>query len=497
MGDGEPLDSDLWTSTRAAIDGVAIAADAYLERSGWYPRVNLPTLERFDSGWPSLRRPFSAPDDAPPDYFGLFGEKRGQVVPIAYTDVAELIHLRDFVRTRTDLMARLWPEGLNEEHGDVLTRLIDWEIYNLPISILARARATGSTTNETLQSLYLEREREWLLDRLPVEYVVPLALTGLDLDESLAIEDNTRIEPLAAASQLARTPDRHTLANVPDPVISAATHAIVSGGHELSNPGPIMRAFASGSAPSPPADIDLVCDGLRVITGEAVGYAQVLYRPIGWAYRWEHDLPPVEQLSTFRRYPETFDDFGWLKTPRLISRESLLRLPTVIPALRASNSNVRLATRRLSQASLRDSDDDRTLDACIGIEALLGEGRDELSHRIALRAAVVLATRAQTPLKPRATYTLTKRVYSHRSAVVHGDPGDKTRTITFEQRAAPASHLATLLLRWLIFDVLTRPGGWTAKELDSKLLDAIEAFSFDTEDDTDGPAEGTGGSAPG
>lgn len=106
--------------------------------------------------------------------------------------------------------------------------------------------------------------------------------------------------------------------------------------------------------------------------------------------------------------------------------------------LRSAKPNIRLATRRLSLAALRNADDDRTVDACIGLEALLGEGRDELSHRLALRAATALGTRSSNPFNAQATYDLMKKVYVHRSAVVHGTSGEKSKIITMDGKGRPS-----------------------------------------------------------
>lgn len=468
----QPRDPELWKLTLAAVRGAAAAADAYLERGEWRPRVHLATVRAFDSGWPNISRPHVfPPDTGPVDHSALFGPKRDQLKPIAFTDVEELAALLAYVRGRDHLRVRLSTEtGTGQE--DLVDGMINFQVTNLPLSILDRARATGATTDDELLRLYLERERAWLLDTLPVDYVIPLALTALDLAEPLVLDATTRIEPLDEATQTARAPSSSTISSVPETVVGAATHAIVLSGHQMPNPGPTRRLF-SRDAPLPLADADLVCDALRVLTRVDIGYAQALRRPLGWADRWEHDLPPLTEITTFRRYPDKFDNYAWLQKPNPIARKDLNRLPDIVAALRTATPNVRLATRRLSLAVLRDADDDRTVDACIGLEALLGGGRDELSYRLSLRAATALGTRPENPADARKIYDVTKKVYSHRSAVVHGTSGDKSRTITLGEQAFAAADVAVILLRELLTDALTRPGGWTAKTLDSTLLAAL------------------------
>jgi hypothetical protein len=470
----EPLDPELWQLTRAAVLAVGAAVDEYLgETHRWRPRYRLGAVGKFDSGWPHLTRPTFAGDNAPVEYSSLVGSNRGQLTPIAYRDVAELATLLDYVRGRDELRDRLAP-GPDVPSGDLVVRMIEFEAAELPLSLLDRSRSIGANSDDGLLPLYLERERAWLLDPLPFEYVIPMVLSALDIDETLDIDGNIRLERLNDPTQAARaTATSHLLSSVPDALIGAATHAIVLGGRELPNPGPGRRHFGDVDEQSPFVDADFVCEALRIVTHIDVGYAQVLRRPLGWADDWKYNLPALTQVTTLRRYPEHFDNYGWLRSPNSIPRQTLDLLPTVVAALRSADPNIRLASRRLSLAALRDNDDDRTVDACIGLEALLGEGRDELRHRISLRAATALATRPDEPANPDAVYTAMKKVYDHRSAVVHGASGDRSRDIRLGERTYTADTVAIMLLREILSDALTRPGGWTPQSLDAALLVAL------------------------
>jgi hypothetical protein len=477
----QPLDPELWDLTRAAVQSAGATADAHLAAGGFRPRVGLPSVSNFPSGWPNLTGAWLfPPDDAPTDYSQLFSFTVDTLHPVAYADVPELVALIDYVSGRQDLKSRLHvPSATGKTEFE--NRLFAYEVADLPLSLLDRARAIGPASDDDLLLLYLERERAWLLDPLPVEYIIPLALTALDLDAGLIIDDDTRLEPLDTAMQAARAPERLRLSTVPDPVVSAATHAIFLSGRELPNPGPGQRMFDRFDQALPLDDADLVCQALRILSDVEVGYAQVLSRPLGWADGWVHDLPPVATVRTLRHYPEWFDNYAWLREPNPIERTALEALPGTVTALRAAPPHIGLAARRLSLAATRPADDDRTVDACIGLEALLSEGRDELSHRLALRAATALGTRSLHRPDPQTIYEAVKKVYAHRSAVVHGTPGDKSRTLTLEGRTYVTADVAVLLLRAVLADALSRPGGWTPKTLDSALLAALAQSADRTE----------------
>jgi len=466
-----PVSAALWELTRAAVMACASAADAYLARGGWAPRWRLATVDTFASGWPNLSRPFGASrDSAPVQHARLFGQTRGQLVPISYDDVPELVTLIEHVRHDDLLAPRVIPDWVDRD--EFAEQMLKFQVARLPLSLLDRARALRVSGNDALLALYLERERAWLADPLPVEYVLPLALTALRLDEPLQIAEGIRIDPLRALLQAARAPEsRSGVDAVPSPVVDAATHAIVLTGREIDNPGVAARMFSRRADPLPALeDADLVCEALRVLAPADVGYAQVLRRPVGWADDWEHDLPPVDRLATLRRYPERFDDYGWLTEPSPIDAAIVARLPSTAVALRDARPAIRLASRRLSLAALRDSDEDRTVDACIGLEALLGEGQTELKHRLSLRAATALAG-SPTALDPKVVYELMRKVYDHRSAVVHGSGSAKNETVRVGERNVPAADVAVILLRNLIDELLERPR--LPAELDAELLDRL------------------------
>ena len=111
---GLPRDPELWRLTLSAVRGVAAAADAYIERGGWCPRVRLASVRAFDSGWPNLSRPMFAPEDAPLDFADLFGVERSDLKPVGYRDVPEMVTLLEYVQQREDLRTRLLSRPVSE-----------------------------------------------------------------------------------------------------------------------------------------------------------------------------------------------------------------------------------------------------------------------------------------------------------------------------------------------------------------------------------------------
>lgn len=151
-----------------------------------------------------------------------------------------------------------------------------------------------------------------------------------------------------------------------------------------------------------------------------------------------------------------------------ISNDDLGTIRTVLAALLNAPKNVQLASRRCLRTTFRDDIEDEILDATIGIEALLSHGRDELTHRMSLRAAAALAKDYRSD----AIYNLVKQVYSQRSQIVHGGTPKNTK-VKFEDGEFWTHHIGVLLLRELLRHYLTADVPWTAESLDALILERL------------------------
>lgn len=88
------------------------------------------------------------------------------------------------------------------------------------------------------------------------------------------------------------------------------------------------------------------------------------------------------------------------------------QLPSRHPSLRTAAERLLLSWQRERYSH------DKIVDFCIAIEALVGEGSDELVNRISLRTAAMLATIGWGPSSQ--TARAVREIYSYRSQVVHG-----------------------------------------------------------------------------
>jgi len=428
--------------------------------------VELPEFSANKYGWPSVIRSQILLDTPHPvDWSSVVSVNQDRLGSPTISAVPQLADLAAFIRMDDELAKRLTLPGI--ETSDLRERWLDHDTLELVGDIVGRSVGLGADTDAELLAIYLERERAIFNAKLSVDVVVPILLTQFDT-EHFAISKDVRIERMDEATNASRAPHLHSTVN---PFLqAAATHAVVLSGLEIANPGPGPRSATRGSQIDSRI-ADVAFQAIEIASSTPVGYAQILLRPIGWSDGWTHDLPPIETVNTVRRYPPAFDEQGWNTAGRSIALSGLTTLPKIFENLSRALPRVELAARRLFQSDLRVDEDDILIDACIGIEALLGEGRDELTHRMSLRAAAALST-GSASADPRAIYDLTKKVYAERSTVVHGGIRKK-QTIRLGDQEFSTPRSAWVLLRYLLLSALEADEPWTPAGLDGRLFDSL------------------------
>ncbi|GEL98134.1 HEPN domain-containing protein [Cellulomonas terrae] len=468
------LDPKLCELTMAVVREMDAKSSEYLGRDDepWVPRRRRQSVSSYESGWPTVGRAATADRVDDIAYGEFFSSSRDAIHPFAYEDLDALRGLFTYVRTTPAILERTLP-SIPAGGEAILQTFFEYSVRDLPFSIFDRSKVLGFAIDSAeVLELYRQREKSWLAPELGYELVVPLVLTNLELDATFEIDDQSRIE-LLDDNDLRRMSVDYDISGVPGPVADAARFAIVVGMPALPNPGEGRRMFMWEEVPDT-TKIEAVCEALRIVSSAPTGWARVFRRPLGWAGSWTDDLPEYNLLYTARRYPGVFDDFGWLKPGPTVTREQLDLLPAVTSALAASSKPTRLAARRLSTALVRDAPDDQLVDACIGLEALLGQKGAELSYRIALRAAVLLSSRSTDPMSAESVFRMAKTVYARRSELVHGSSSDKQAQFEVPGKAPVATNsVAVRLLREVLQERLLRPGDWSVEDLDTQVLNVL------------------------
>jgi hypothetical protein len=453
-----PLDAELWD--RAYVAVVALRAH-FREDPNLYYRTAEVALDTDADAWPQPTVAHSVYiGDGPPDFQRTFLAERSfpPMIEVIVDDVEELAAFTSYVRTRHDL------PGADPEQRTEFAR-------HLTLGVAGRCEALDVPADrESVLAVYAQAERSVLAPTLTVDLVVPVLVLDFGTDEPIELADGVAIEPMTAQFQLARAPfvDGATVSS--PRLVAAATHAVVVRDIEVDNTEPwpwrtdrldltaaldsVRRAFAA----------------LRVSTSRPTGHAELYLRPDDWADHWFGALQPVIGAGEVREYP------SWLPDEITTMRRSVTRprlrteLPLLYGAFDGSDRRLAVAVKRLELARLRHDHDDEVIDACIGLEALLGDSATEVTHRLAQRAAVLLSD----PATPSEIYAIVKEIYGYRSYLVHGGHSARSRAdeTTFDGQRVRLCELAMTLLSKAIRRIV-RSGPVEPKDLDRMLLDSF------------------------
>ncbi|MCA0307167.1 MAG: hypothetical protein LCH87_07350 [Actinobacteria bacterium] len=470
------IDSILFELTMRVVADMDGLVREYLSRDGYkyVPHRSTKPVTTLDSGWPNVG---SEREDPTTIAHGkLFARERNAIQPFEYHDLPSFDALDKYVRATPMVLERVSLTDADEmlPHAEINELFLQHWIESLPASIYDRAMALGlKVMDSDVAELYVQRERSWLAPELSYQLLAPLVVTDIRIEaDVLEIDDRTRLARLTDDDlrQMSRSVD---FGGISSPLADAARWAVVVDMPPMHNPGLARRVFAAEPDVDCPAIEDAV-NVLRVVAGIHTGWARVFRRPLGWADTWDGALPPLDHIQSVRRYPADLDDRGWLRTNPGMSADEAAQIPQVASAMRTADEKAKLAIRRLSMAMVRDAPDDQLIDACIGLEALLGQKGSELSYRIALRTSALLATKLDGAWVPEVAFRMARKVYDRRSELVHGSTSAKNATFQWrpEDPSYSINSVAILLLREVLHERLLRPD-WHVEDLDDLVIASL------------------------
>jgi hypothetical protein len=383
--------------------------------------------------------------EGPTDYAGALSTPGGLLPSDSaqphFSDEPSFVSVLEYARAHPRISRHLPPSypdlldaALKVLLGDVLDRYI-------------HVSGLFEFDRQALLPIYLEVEKYLLTATLDVAIFVPILCLRFEGD--LDIDDRTGIVAMSDRLHLARAPnefDQHAS----DPrVRSAATHALRLLFYTVPNDTEMEMWHVLANAESYPlAPIDDFFAALRIVTGHPTGYAQLLALPVGWAQGYKADLLPLER-TTVRNYPAWFETGHWIKAMPLVTRKEMEDTADLFRQIRSlNNKRLAVALRRLNMSSLRTNDEDGLLDTMIGLEALLSDGNQEMTYKIALRMAALY--RLRDAIGSSAAFREVKAAYKLRSSVVHGGDFDIVETIRRGESSvrtvdAAAEHLRAAL----------------------------------------------------
>lgn len=442
-------------------------------------RAGEPSLSLRENGMPSLSN-------------GSLFEKRG---PLQYADLLEQQvdpsrpHYRPkFAEGRfeeVDALVRFVranpgcspvfisvPAGETASQFDILRVQIELQLAHAANAYFRRygdvavdARRRSALLRPFIHGLFAERVR--------IANVIPIALVHFSFDR-VRLTDDAYVIRMSERLQRARWSGKAYAASGHDAVLAAATHAFVLTGWHWPNASWVqMTHNLAAHNPELRDQIEQLFAALRLVTGVSTGYAQELRVARGWTHLHMDGLPEVHAAGA-RRYPEDFDDFGWMRADLpVVGSEQMVEVGRALRQIRSSSSErLALALRRLNAAMIRTEVSDTILDATIALEILLGDGdAQSIAYKLRLRAGA-LARLKGSAFKdgPAAVSRSIREIYEARSRIVHG--ARKSRK-TREDRAGADRHAliqALATLRSVLRTLLDHPRYLDPLVIDAELL---------------------------
>jgi len=318
--------------------------------------------------------------------------------------------------------------------------------------------------NENIFTVQYEKWYKTISEKkLTIDFYIPILLTTFDFEEA-RISENIFIQKMDEKLQLSRNQKVSYIDSSKETVASAATHALVLTNWVVDNSNCSNREKILNELNSYNQIIDIVetfFSIFRVKTGVYSGFSQIVGIAKDWEDNAKADLYQTYVVST-RKYPDFFDNYGWLNKPQTSSLEDVAKISDYYSKVSGLKQNrTKLALSRLNTAYLRSREEDTILDITIAFETVLTHDvQTEITYRLASRVAALCSVRPFKDFSQFQVFEFCKKIYSYRSAVVHGDQKKigKTKMIkTHENNEIETISISIELLRHVIGILIDYP----------------------------------------
>lgn len=354
--------------------------------------------------------------------------------------------------------------------------ILPHEVASIPITLASHCLAeyAGDPLDATLLSIYPRYERYLLGGNekdLRADLLIPIL--GSNPQYVADVDSGCSIVPVDrdALSELDESVADHDL-----DIMQQAKCALLLRDIPVRVEGFGIYHYASPSVQAE-SEIDRFFEALNIESPGSVTWVQSSIKPLDWsaqyvfrdrrsAFSLRCDYATrIDLVSRWRGYSAY--DVDLAKTENVLRFQKLLA---------TCHKSVRVAARRLMLASTRSTDEDRVIDLCIGLEALLGSGFSETVHRLSMRSAALLMQLGWAGPSS-ALYAATRDLYAYRSRVVHGDPGPHKKAL-LDIGGVPihATRFATAALSSLLRYTVADPSFDPARLDDRFIFSAFDAL---------------------
>jgi len=390
--------------------------------------------------------------DTWPNWEQLFGVRtESDILAVyQYVEISEISDLMDIIDVRPVVREKFAIPVPNPDGTEGDTKIMRHEVAMIPLTLAENYVALyGQTTadDDKLVKLY-EPYESYLLGEnekdLRANITVPIL--GANLEQAGQVDGNSIIRIDSRWNPI--------FTNVAADGYDLETMRKAKVSLRMANATVRVEGFGSlhYAYPSQESD-DAIARFFEALAIEAPGpttWVQVAIEPCNWSAKFNRSGGST--TVTLRRDFATRIDAVYrrgLYDPYNLNDDQSNLILADQELLKHSNKSIRVAARRLARARCRPDGDDRIIDLCIGLEALLGSGFSETVHRLSMRAAVLLSK--LWGISSAEVYKATRDLYALRSRVVHGDTKPYGETmLNLDGVPIHASRFATAALASLL-----------------------------------------------
>lgn len=446
-----------------------------VKNSGGYigKHYNFPSLSFKKNGLPSLS-PMSM--SGPIDYRSCFSSF-GSEPPIKEDDISSFGELVKFVRANAPLHKRFYVE--TNPNAD-----LDFKIEIDKINVISGIKSCLERYIHTFNSIEFDEDNAnkaveptlaYIFDeKLIIDIHIPILFLDFPFDV-YQLADGVYIERITNEQHLARYKVKSNNISSHESVMYCSTHALVLKNWFVPNTERMWDFDVLTKARAYPLTIiNNFFGALRVESSADTGYSQIYAVARNWSAHCTTNLPYIQGV-TVKIYPSWFEDYYWnVDAIPVVMEDMAARIKRCFNLIQTAKANsITLSLKRLNRCLIRDDEEDAILDATIALETLLSDdGKQEMTHKLAMRIGALSRLDKQLNKTPEQAFKDVKKIYTHRSAIVHGNKNlDKSRIIKIDENQNTTAHLLAIDYVKMVLRVLLENDKYRdPTKIDSKLL---------------------------
>ncbi len=286
---------------------------------------------------------------------------------------------------------------------------------------------------EKYKDTFFQVLNSYLLDELQYDVCVPILMLTFQGD-FIEISENCHIEKMSEKFIQSKYAIISDDAEFEKNIAGCATHMLVIRGKSLKN-YQFMDSFKFNKKSAYPMQtINKFFASIFILTKQTTGYIQLIAKPTNnWISKdcngnlfgltgfVVNEYP--KSFRSYARYSKYFSNDDENHTIQYSLELEIIEL--FLKLMRVSDKNLDYAIEKLLQCKFNDSEEERILNAVIGLEYLLGNGeRGDLKYKISCRMATISTLCNHFPFSPAKTKDIVFELYNSRSKIVHSTPSD-------------------------------------------------------------------------